>query len=302
MTKIASFTPCLEVVNTADARRTFHCPDHSSAQDIRCVKIRNPDPTAAWDFLLMFLRQKVEDSSLISHIVPLEHGGYRRFVNRIHSRELQKIHSLETYESESMSFGFVNLAKSKTRKLYLEIRQHLFVAQGHVQEFDAQSRPLGPPVVIDESLWPDLPGDAEISDLIRGLASTDAEETPTGPLETLGLGVHFPTATELDDGDFEVSDGEVFTAATRSERPANGVVIETSLQGGIPALVTHDYFIVRNGKKVKRLYGDRCAQDILSEIIVTYKEKKSSGFFRSKRKLTIIRNELRLNTFTWTST
>ncbi len=306
MTEIASFAPCLDVVSTADPRRTFLCPEPSSNEDLRCVKIRNPDPNATWDFLMMLIRQQLEGSALISHIVPLENGGWRRFSNRVHTRDVQKIHSLETYESESLNFGFVNLSKSKTRKFYLEIRQHLFVAQGLVQDFDAENRPVGPPVEIDDSLWPDLPGDQEISDLIRSLVTPAAPQGQSGPavgpLVSLDLGVHFPTVTELDDGDFEVADGEVFAAATRAERPENGIVIETSFQQGIPALATHDYFVVENGEKVQRLFGDRCAQNVIKEIIVIYRKKKSSGFFRSKQKLTIVRDELRINTFTWTST
>ena len=297
-----SISPCLDLVDMADTRRTFHCPDHGSAEDIRCVKIRNPDLTAPWDFLLILIRHIVADSSLISHIVPLEHGGYRRFVNRIHSREVQKIHSLESYESESLSFGFVQLAKSKTRKLYREIRRHLFLAQGHSQEFDAINRPLGPPVEIDESIWPDLPGDNEISEMIRALGSRDLDAVAVGPLETLSLGVHFPTVDDLGDGDFEVSDGEVFSAGSRTAGLSDGIVIETSFQEGIPALATHDYFPIRNGKKQPKLFGDRCAQNVIKEVVTVYKRSQKNGFFRSKQKLKIIRDELRINTFTWTST
>jgi len=291
-----------QTLSPVQIRRTIECPSGPSAGNAHCVKMHNPDPEAAWDFFLMLIYQKVGESAQTTTFIPLESGGYRKLTSRVNSREVQRIDSLEKYEAESLNFGFVSLAKMEVRKFYQEVRQTLFVTRGTVRDFDADGHPVGEIAPLEDAIWPDLPGDGEISNLLRSLRPSSRESKPE-PLVDLSVGLHFPTV-EVTDGEFEVADGKVFLGrADTSLRvaPPDGLRIETSFQEGVPTLVTHDYFLVENGER-RRLFGERCAQDVYREVVEVYKDKSDSGFFRSKQKLEVIRRELRIETFTWTDT
>ncbi len=288
-------------------QRTIHCPSGPSTGNMKCIKFRNQDPAATWDFSLMFLSQTVGDSSQITAFIPFRGGGYRRMITRTNVREVLKIDSLEKYESESLQFGFVRLDKMKVRKFYREIRESLFISRGSCQDFDDGHRPVGDVTPIEEVVWPDLPGDEEISNHLRSLRRFLSGGILPGrqePLIEFSLGVFFPSFEAGSNGEWEVRDGEVFVGryreAERQQGP-DGIRIETSGQEGIPALVTHDYFLQENGTE-RRLYGDRCAEDAFRQVIETYQDHSENGFFRSKKRLKIVRTELRINTFIWSDT
>ena len=188
----------------ADGRRTIACPE-VAAGELRCWKLSDPDPAAAWDFWLMLIVQSVGPIAKVTKLIPLPGGGYRQFSTRTGHKNVESVTSLRTFTAKSDSFGFVRITRAEAHTAYAELRGKLFAVSSTVQDFDAEGRPVSDAETTAAPPWPDLPGDGEAAALLE-----------------LGAVIHFPTVAATADGDYEVSDGVVFPAAAFAERASAG--------------------------------------------------------------------------------
>ncbi|HVR97461.1 MAG TPA: hypothetical protein VMW27_12655 [Thermoanaerobaculia bacterium] len=299
MTATAEESRPLAVRASSDGRRTIACPK-VTAGELRCWKLFNPDSDAAWDFWLMLILQSVGPIAKVTQLIPLPGGGYRQFETRTGHKNVESVTSLHTFESKSDGAGFVRLAKTEARKSYAELRGKLFAVTSKVRDFDAAGDPVSDAEITAAPPWPDLPGDGEVAALLRQFAPVDHPQ----PFAELGAVIHFPDVAATGD-DYEVSDGEVLPAAVSAApatagRPA--IRIEVFQREGVPAAIVNDFFLIDEAGRVRRLYGDRCAQKTHIRVLQVIREERDRGFFRSRHKLTEIRKRLRVDDLTWEET
>lgn len=280
-----------------------------------CWKLANPDPRARHDFwLLITSRKTAHDGMVVSVVLPLDDGGLLHCVQLPVFEQAHHTHFVQTMKSSHGSFGVVSISKLEAKVLWDEVQDTFFgtrFVQGRFAA-DGTLRPPGYRELEGEPL-PDLPltppdraaassaetaPEADRAALDQALEQLDLRQTEPGDA------IHFPRVGLDAGGEIEVEGGVLAPSVETASGAGAGAPLDTARPPGFyidltyrrhPPLNLAVYSVKPPGGAARIAFVDYCAgfayERFRERIIV----KKSSSWFKKKKKIKIIRDELRID-------
>ena len=280
-----------------------HCPPPETPGLDICWKLENPNPGAQFDFFALITVQKVGDiMSLMSMLIPTENGELVRFVKTAEYLSIMKNTYIKTMKSSHTNFGVVQISHMKVRTYYEGFQLTVFATNFKVCRYDSNWNQLEPCQTVSAYDFPPLPhGDPTTRDVsleyrlnqldARNIAPQDAIYFPTYELD--------PSGEIIVDNGMEYGERELgrvsIGALTRATR-APGVYIEFAEQAGSPSLVLSLYWLQPADGAAQFLFGDYCTGYAYHKIREhVFVKKKKSWWGKTKKKITIVRKELKID-------
>ncbi len=292
--------------------------------DSFCWKFDNSDPGARYDFwLLLTMRRLGPDAMTVSLVVPRDDGGLLHCVDTPVYERVVSTSLVQTLKQEHGSFGVVSVAKLKARVIYEETQRVLFGNRFLAARYDADGKLVEPYRQVEGLSFPPLPGgllarESGGAEAVRaakgGTVSVDTALSQIDLSDTVPLlSVYYPRYDVNAGGEIEVENGEVQglpedeqetgaaaaarLAATggedplRARRPPGFYIDVTSREHPLLSLTV--FSLQPEDGPGKILFADYCSGVSAHEIKVSIRVKKKKSFFKTKKKITIIRQELK---------
>jgi len=283
-------------------RRTVHplidaiVPPQETGGEFYCWKFRVP--TAHYAFSLVVTLQRQGDfMMLLNMLVPLENGGLAHYVrfNEYHST-MQSTY-IKTIKTKYKNYGIMVESHAKIREYYEGLQRTVFISDFELFYYDVDGN-LVENLTPDSSSYtfPPLPGldmRGETENTVTRLLQVDSRTMPAQDR------IYFPWYRDIGENDYEVDEGEQVNvlqyggSVRTGERwfDSPGIYIDFADQGGDPAMVMNIITLVRPDSSTKRLYGKFCTGYSYHTIQEHVFKKKKKSWFKTKTKISIIRQE-----------
>jgi hypothetical protein len=278
-----------------------NCPERIPGAEAYCWKFKNPDPAAQYDFWMILTLQRLGDMMLVSKLIPLTSGELLRFVRYNEYLKTMQSSYIKKIRYSHSDYGIVQISHLKVQEYYEGIIQTIFTSRFKVLRHDSAGNLID--VKTTSSFdFPPLP---------KGNPDT-RNATPEYVMSQLGLRnivpqdtIYFPNYDVDAQGEITVDNGDEFKAggsdkrslaASLATRPP-GIYVDFAQQSGSPHLIMEIYSMVAEGGTSKILSGmfctskSYCYQTVREHIF----KKKKKSWFRTKTKIKIVREELKLN-------
>jgi hypothetical protein len=290
----------------ADGRgqKIGRCPEKPQGVEFYCWKFHNPDPTAKCDFWMLFSLQRYGDMLLATKLIPQENGGFLRYVRfNEYVSAMQSKYIQELRQTSTSYGGVVNISRMKVRYFYEGVQQSLYTSKFKIYRYDSNWNLLGLDEAPIDYKFPPLPEGKP--DATRGADAafvlSQLDTNQIAPKDT----IRFPKyevdpAGEIvvDEGDeYKVRGAEGLSLANAQRTREPGVYIDFSQQpNSNPSMIMEIYSQVNQDGSWKFLFGSHCTSYENSYAIIREHVfvKKKKNWFRAKKKIRIIREEIRI--------
>lgn len=282
-----------------DGRIFARPPARERGWECYYFQFENKNPAALHNFFLIVSMKRNGDFMMVTQVVPLADGGVLRFHRHDEYQRTMSYQTVKTMTSKHQNFGIVSISRMRVREYYRGLRETVFSSGYTLYRCDVNGNREQLPVL---SQFPDLPpGD-------RSMGGGD-EDYLYNQLDSAGTPLMhrlcFPEYRQLSDGEYEVN-GEASDETWWTEPGGRGVSIsaatsgkrrifnECSLQEGNPTSVIDAWWEIGPDGKPRFLFGDFATgfdRHHYQEII---RVRKKRSWFRKKIKITIIRQEHRV--------
>jgi hypothetical protein len=260
------------------------CPPRVPGLDVYCAKAPAPDG-ALYDFELLITIVRNGDLVEITQLIPVANGELLMATRSVGYQVSVRDRYVKKIQSDSQNFGVVRIDRAKVSEYYRHFVKAFFRSQTSVKRFDANQQLLEEKGDTSNYAFPPLPETRS-----EGARFNLADAEPVGR-------IWFPQFTVLDDGDFEVEDGQIVLgdpaapAAAMPQRAAlaPGIYIEVLGQDGLSITVFNS--VDANGHVVP-LSATECKKSSSTSMWEVITKKKKSSWFRKKTKIKVIREEL----------
>lgn len=278
-----------------------NCPDRIPGVEAYCWKFKNPDPAAQYDFWMILTLQRLGDMMLVSKLIPSSNGELLRFVRYNEYMSTMQSTYIKKIRYSHSDYGIVQISRLKVQEYYEGIIHTIFTSSFKIFRHDSSGNLLE--VQTPSSYeFPPLPrGNPEMRDVTPEYVLSQLDLRNVTPQDT----IYFPNYEVDASGEIIVDNGDEYKARGSGERSIAaslatrppGIYLDIAQQSGSPYLIMEIYSIVTDEGKSKILSGMYCTS--FNYCYETVREhvfkKKKKSWFRTKTKITIVREELKLN-------
>jgi|GEM_PF-5053217 len=266
-----------------------------------CWKFANQNSGAQFDFFALITVQKVVDiMGLMTMLIPMENGELVHFIKTAEYHSIMKSTYVKTIKSCYENYAVVQISRMTVQEYYEGTQHTIFTSGFSVCRYDSKFNLIEPCQTVSAYDFPPLPrGDPvtrgvsleyRLSQLdLRNLRSQEAVRFPTYELDPSGD----PSLITVDEGDEykQRGMGELSIGALLVSRPP-GIYIDFADQGGNPSLLVTIYSLVPEVGMPRTLFGNWCTEINYHQLHDHVFVKKRSSWFKTKTKITIVREEL----------
>ena len=255
-----------------------------------------------WQFLdqnnkvmLIVTLQSQGDNMLVNEVVPLNDGSFIHIIKHTEYQTVMQNTYIKVMKSKHKNFGIVSISRMKVQEFYEGTTKTIFKTDFRVFRVDAK----GNRVEITGTTsfkFPPLP---------RREARDSVLEAVSG-----GGRLYFPLVEKISSGDGKpvdyytgegiLSEGEAAADAANAANAAMtgtkppGIYVEFAEQGGNPLLMITLFWMVTPEGSAKYLFGNYCTGYSYHYFRQTVIVKKKRSWFSKKKKITVRREELKI--------
>lgn len=281
------------LIKTASGPKSVRIPEDP---DRYSLLFKNENPEAHYDF--WFYMELLRQGAMMTctEMVPLSDGGLLVLERNDGYHTTMENTYIKTIKAEYANFGIMKTERLRVNEYYKGFEDTIYTMDFYVSRFDADMKPLGERYKTSSCDFPplppgDIPGDdAPVEYRLRQFDMGKAEVK----------GIFFPVSRELppDKGvaDFEVDEGDYFEG--QNGGPA-GIKISYAKQGGNPAFIMNIFTRINPDGSNVRFLTKYCTTRHYQKIYDQVFEKTRTKWFKTKTKISILREAFMVEDIVW---
>ncbi len=248
------------------------------------------DENNKYNVWLIVTLQKIGEIMLVNEVVPLDDGGFVHIIKYTEYKTVMQNTYIKVMKSKHKNFGIVSISRMKIQEFYEGTTTTIFKTNFKVFREDANGNRIE--ITGTTSFkFPPLP---------QGEAKDRQSEAASA-----GGRIYFPLVEKISPGekpiDYYTGEGihadaeapPADAAMTGTQPP--GIYVEFAEQGGNPLLMITLFWMVTPEGSAKYLFGNYCTGYSYHYFRQTVIVKKKGSWFRKKKKITIRREELKID-------